>query len=196
MIVKLHGTSGSGKTTVARELMKASVANPTPLPNLGRRPSGYMCLIPGVARPLFILGPYETTCGGLDALGNADDHIELLLKYGPQGHVFYEGLLQSGFYGRIGAASEIFGDDHVFAFLDTPIELCIKRVGDRRIARGNLKPLDPANTEDKYDAIKKLYVKLQGGRGIPKRPTVMIDHTKASEQLLEMYREADDREAA
>jgi len=190
MIVKLHGTSGSGKTTVARELMKKCVVQPEPLPNIGRKPSGYMALLPGIADPLFILGPYDAVCGGLDSLGEADDHIALLLKYGPQGHVLYEGLLQSGFYGRIGTASEMFGDKHIFAFLDTPLEVCLERVLARRAARGTTTPFNPANTEDKYKAIQRLRYRLEHGDKCPVRPTVMINHLNATEEVWRIYAQA------
>lgn len=191
MIIKLHGTSGSGKTTVARKLIE-SAATKKDLPNLGRRPSGYELWIDGLQRPLYVLGPYETVCGGLDALGEADDHIRLLLEYGPKGHVFYEGLLQSGFYGRIGAASEQFGDDHVFAFLDTPIDLCIERIKARRLARGNTTPLNPENTIDKFQAIARLKWKLDNAVGVPKRRTATILHEQAFAAVMDLYLGAED----
>lgn len=186
MIIKLHGTSGSGKSTLANMLLEAGAC--TDLPLMGRRPEGYRVDIATLKKPLFVLGPYETACGGLDALGNADDHIALLLKYGPQGHVFYEGLLQSGFYGRIGKASEQFGDDHVFAFLDTPLQTCLDRIVERRKEKGNTKPFNPENTVDKFDAINKLKLKL--GREY-KRPVIVIDYTRAFDEIMLLYEKDD-----
>lgn len=191
MIIKLHGTSGSGKTTVARQLIERATSKEN-LPNIGRRPSGYKLTMPDLKQPLYILGPYETVCGGLDALGEADDHIQLLQTYGPMGHVFYEGLLQSGFYGRIGVASEKFGDDHVFAFLDTPLDVCLQRVVARREARGTTTPFNPANTEDKYAAIMRLKWKLENGVGIPKRRTAVIMHQYALNDVMDLYLGAED----
>jgi len=186
VLIKLHGTSGSGKTTAARELMSFGAPR-YPLPIFKNRPEGYRVQLPDLKKPLFILGPYETTCGGLDALGEADDHIALLLKYGPQGHVFYEGLLQSGFYGRIGTASEQFGDDHVFAFLDTPLEVCLERVIKRREARGTKTAFNPDNTIDKYRAIIRLKYRLDHGDKCPVRKTAVINHRNPGLKLLDLY---------
>lgn len=188
MIVKLHGTSGSGKSSVARDLMEWC----TPEPIRGNvlktdRPEAYKLNIVHLSAPLYILGPYETACGGLDALGSADDHIRLLLEYGPQGHVFYEGLLQSGFYGRIGVASERFGDAHIFAFLDTPLNTCLQRVMARRTARGTTTEFNPTNTVDKYHAIRRLKSRLEAGDKCPVRKTAMIDHRLADEQVMRLF---------
>lgn len=189
MIIKLHGTSGSGKTTVARGLMaKANAVDKIKVDEIDRnRPAAYRLIMPNLMNPIYILGPYETTCGGLDSLSDADDHIWLLNHFGDQGHVFYEGLLQSGFYGRIGEASEKWGDDHVFAFLDTPLDTCLDRVKKRRIERGTTTEFNPDNTIDKFNAIIRLKYRLDNGVKCPKRKTVYIRHINAVGQVMELY---------
>lgn len=189
MIVKLHGTSGSGKSTVARALMegmeKWSILHPA-----NRKVEAYKVHRPDFVKPLYVLGPYNAVCGGLDSLSDVGDHIRLLETYGPLGHVFYEGLLGSEYYGRIGKVSEMFGDQHIFAFLDTPIEVCIERIKARRLAKGNLKPLNESNTRGRVAKIERLAYKLRNGDGIPRRQVVQISYLDAAGQILDIYREA------
>jgi thymidylate kinase len=187
-IIKLHGTSGSGKTTVARELMRSDL-NPRHLLNAAsRKPEAYEVSVPGLKNLLYILGPYTATCGGLDSLSDVNDHIRLLEHYGKIGHVFYEGLLGSEYYGRIGKVSEQFGDRHIFAFLDTPIEVCLERVQARRLAKGNTKPLNPANTVGRVAKIERLRYRLENEF---KRPTRTITYISPTSEILELYRRHD-----
>ena len=187
-IIKLHGTSGSGKTTIARELMKQADLVRTILNPASRKPEAYEVRWL-YKNPLFILGPYTATCGGLDSLSDVDDHIRLLNEYGDKGHVFYEGLLGSEYYGRIGKVSEQFGDRHIFAFLDTPIEVCLARVQARRLARGNTKPLNPANTVGRVANIERLKYRLENELS---RKTVLLRHEYAAQELLDIYRYHDE----
>lgn len=164
MIVKLHGTSGSGKSTVARLLMEAAkMVNP--LGANTNRPEGYM--LTGFKKPLFIIGPYTTTCGGVDSITDWRETARLLHEFAAQGAVFYEGLVLSTYYGAFGAETERYGDNHVFAFMDTPIELCIQRIKDRRLEAGNLKPFNEGNTRERMKPINSLQAKLTAaGRNV------------------------------
>jgi hypothetical protein len=107
-----------------------------------------------------------------------------LEHYGRIGHVFYEGLLGSEYYGRIGKVSEQFRDRHVFAFLDTPLQVCLDRVQARRLAKGNTKPLNTANTVGRVAKIERLKVRLETEFH---RPTIVIDHKDAAGQLYRLY---------
>lgn len=176
MLLKLHGTSGSGKSTIARALMDRAM-----LTILDR---AYKSERTDIVRPVYILGTYNSQCGGCDTL-SAGEQIELLHKYAPLGHVFYEGLLGSEYYGKLGAASELYGDDHIFAFLDTPIELCIERIKERRKLKGNLKPLNENNTRGRIKKIETLKRKLE----FMGRKVVTIDHDDAVFQVIELYKE-------
>lgn len=185
MILKLHGTSGSGKSTIAFGFLGATMQTNKPLLNpANRKVEGYECHLPTLRKPLFILGPYNSQCGGLDSISDVTDHIRLLLTYGRLGHVFYEGLLGSEYYGRIGKASEEFGDRHIFAFLDTPIEECIARIKKRRLLKGNTKPLNEDNTRLRVAKIDRLKHRLEFEFH---RPVVDIDHTCAMKQLHQLY---------
>lgn len=157
-IVKLMGTCGSGKTTIARTFLTRSKTADA-IYNGKKKPEAYK-LDMGWDRPLWILGPYEAICGGLDAL-DSDTCVELIARYGATGdNVFYESMIASGFYGRMGRLSEQWGDDHIFAFMTTPIEECIRRTEERRRDRGDMRPLDPINVIDKDTAMWRLWRRL------------------------------------
>ena len=180
MLLKLHGTSGSGKSTIARGLMEKGKTT------LQMDVPAYAVNIPDLEEVLFILGTYNTQCGGCDTL-TAGQQIELIHYFAPKGHVFYEGLLGSEYYGKLGEASERYGDEHVFAFLDTPIELCIERIKARRLAKGNNKPLNEDNTRGRIRKIQMLKDKLIR----TERNVVTLDHKNALEQVYNLYRAAD-----
>jgi len=181
LLIKIHGTSGSGKTTAVRDLM--ALANEvTSVGDNPKRPEAYQLSFPSLARPVYVLGPYENACGGMDGVSTQREQIDLIEEYATRGHVVYEGLLMSTFYGGLGMAMEKYGRKHVWAFLDTPIEVCIERVKARRLAAGNLKPLNEDNTRGRLKPIKSLKLKLL------RRGSVVIDldHTKdCGAQLLE-----------
>ena len=159
MILKIHGTSGAGKTTIVRNIMEH--ANQIlPIGPL-RKPESYKLLIPNEVTPLYVIGSYESTCGGMDTILQVDRQIELVSKYAAMGHVIYEGLLMSTYYGKFGTAMEQYGQDHIWAFLDTPEDVCIERVKARRLAAGNTKPLNETNTRMRMKPIHSLRNKLE-----------------------------------
>lgn len=181
MIVKLHGNSGSGKTTLARMLMKLGAVK-----HLGdaKRPEAYQVDIEGISEFLFILGPYTNTCGGLDSIGTWKEAAGLLHRYQAEGHVFYEGLLASTYYGSFGKETERYGDSHIFAFMDTPIEVCIERIKKRRLAAGNTKPLNEENTRNRERPINNVRAKCVAlGRRVV---TIRYDD-QPLDQLISLY---------
>jgi len=189
MIIKIHGTSGSGKTTIIRELMKMSDPVPAECVDLKEgRVEAMILHLKSVMKPVVVLGPYgKAHCGGLDAISGTDVHVQLLRRYVEWGHVLYEGLLGSECYGAMGAASELYHGDHLFAFLDTPIETCIERVKQRRLDAGNTKPLNESNTRGRVAKIERLKYRLQNEFG---RWVVDIDHKRATDQIYQILRTA------
>lgn len=166
VIISLRGTSGSGKSSVvyaALERWKHEVVQANergkPLVNLVHAPC-----------PFFVFGPYRTPCGGCDALPGYAEILPILLpKYAAKGNVLFEGLLLSGTYGAVGRKLEEMKDAHTvwFAFLDTPLEVCLDRVNARRRARGEERPVNPANTEMKFRTIKRVQeIAMEKGHNI------------------------------
>lgn len=158
-ILKIHGNSGSGKTTIVRNLFDQAT---TILPHGdAKKPEAYELVIPGINKPIFIIGSYENTCGGVDTIPNAGELRRRVFKYAPLGNVIYEGLLVSTYFGTVGQQMlDAFGDKHVWAFLDTPLEECITRIKARRLAAGNTKPLNETNTRNRHKPIAALREKL------------------------------------
>lgn len=179
-IVNLRGTSGSGKSHVAHQLLKRFPWVPAGLDAKGR-PLGYQLTLPN-GKPLYIVGRYTTQCGGCDGIGSTAEVMRRVDGYALNGHVFFEGLLISGGYGAMGKWSEKFRDRFIFATLSTPLELCLSRVTARRLKRGKTEPLNPKNTTQKYRAVFNTHAKtLALGRN-----TVMVDHRHAVREVLEM----------
>ena len=185
MLIKIHGTSGAGKTTLVRNLM--CCADHILLQGPVKRPEAYKLTIPGVAKPVYVLGPYENTCGGMDGVNSVGQQIELIHRYAEEGHVVYEGLLLSTYYGSLGAAVERYGKDHVWAFLDTPVEVCIERVKARRLAAGNDKPLNERNTRERVKPINSLKARLtRMGANV----VTIVHDDYPTTQLLELLQNA------
>lgn len=166
-IVQLVGTSGSGKTTIAREIMQR-YGKTTPVIPPGRRvPEAYMVVPPLGKLPLYVLGSYENKCGGVDTIGSAADLLELIDRYAKGGnHVLFEGLLISTYYGLLGKGLEKYHPHVVRCFLTTDIEVCIQRVIVRRAERKTKTPFNEDNTRNRMTAIAgfKRRLKKEGQR--------------------------------
>ena len=156
-IFNIRGTSGSGKTTIVRAIMdrcegKARIRKP------GRRqPIGYT-----FTRPLlFVTGSYETTCGGCDTISTYAECYGAVAEAARNGyHVLYEGLRQSGDFKQANLLHEA-GHPIVIVSLTTSLEDCLASVRARREARGDMRELDPTNTEAKVKSITTSNSKLR-----------------------------------
>lgn len=167
LVFSIRGTNGSGKSSLVREFMK-SLGPHNRMLGLDGKPAGYEFKKNG--RTVFVLGKYETDCGGLDASfsypGAADDVCQFLQDLAKYGDVVCEGVIAMSSYGiarltKLAASLKSQGHHIVFALLDTPEDVCIERVKARRAAKGNTKPFDPANLRSKYASIHKDQEKLR-----------------------------------
>lgn len=159
-IIKIHGCSGSGKTTLVRNIMSLDEA-PRKIGDNPSRPKGYAVLVPGLTSPIHVVGSYENDCGGMDTIPDVKDGIALISEFAVWGNVIHEGLLQSTYYGVMGEHSKQYGADYIYAFLTTPIDLCLARVAERRARVGNTRPWNPENTRDKHRTIERLANRVQ-----------------------------------
>jgi hypothetical protein len=182
MIINVRGTHGSGKSHLVRSIMSAFPCEP--LAGV-KRPDGYRVEVTHLNRPLYVVGSYETACGGCDGIQPYSLIWPRVVEYAGLGHVLFEGALVSSSYGNIGRDSQVYGDDFVFAFLDTPLAVCLERIAARRRARGDARPLDPKNTEYKYNNILKSIPKI---RDEFKRRVVVLGYNRAVPQLLGVLR--------
>jgi thymidylate kinase len=185
IILRIAGTFGSGKTTAMRDFLNGY---PSETLTSGSKIAGYRLDLSqaGISQPAFVVGKYDNTCGGTDAIKTQAEIAEKILKAHPLGHVLYEGALvsASGLSGQVTQAVHATGCD-VYTFLDTPLETCIERVKQRRADAGNDKEFDPKNLEDKFKSVINCYKNLRR-EGYDVR---LIDHTAPHATLLEVIRE-------
>jgi hypothetical protein len=187
-ILKLHGCSGAGKTTAVRELMLGANILHEVTPDGANKPEAYVLEYDNWDTPIVVLGSYKNNCGGMDSYpSDAPSIIRLIEDWRDEGHVIFEGLLLSTYYGAVGKYLEQFGDDAIFAFMDTPILTCLERVTRRRDVQKSKNKFNPQLTVDKYNAIERLKNKcMAGGRRV-----ISVDHTRdAAGQLLTVIRGA------
>lgn len=191
MIINIRGTHGSGKSTVVKTILDRYESDVESSNDKGK-PNNYIVSIPWLKRKLYVIGSYVTACGGCDGIQPYTEIWPRIEKFAELGHVMLEGALVSSSYGNIGRASEIYGDDFVFAFMDTPIEVCIERIRQRRLSKGNDKPLNPANTIKKFEAVERSIRIITKDKC---RNVVMIDHRRAVSQVLGILKNAEASEA-
>ena len=160
-IVKIHGCSGAGKTTLIRALF-ARAREVGIVRRFVRSDKVIYYQLQLGPTPIYVLGDYENNCGGCDTIDTAEKVMVLIDELVPQGHVIHEGLLQSTYYGAMGEHSKQYGDNYIYAFLDTTLEECLERVVARREAQGTTRKFNPDLTRRKHETIAKLKSKLEG----------------------------------
>lgn len=146
MIVKIAGNNGSGKSTLIRALMKIwdfepvliSPEKPKILEYIAKPKSGHF-------KKIVVLGDYRSACGGMDGVSDQAIRVAMVKKWCDDrtALVFAEGVLFSSTYGELGVLSEVSKVPWVYAFMDTPFELCVQRVMERRAVKGNVKEFNP-----------------------------------------------------
>jgi hypothetical protein len=100
VIINLRGTSGSGKTTVVRNLIKSCEVRPI-YGLLGhRQPEAIALQRPH--RALYALGPYPAAgCDSILGRLGVKGVITLLEKYRTRGDIIFEGLIDVRHYRRM-----------------------------------------------------------------------------------------------
>ncbi len=190
-VVNLRATHGGGKSTVVRKILYR-YPHEALRHDGAKRPYSYLVQLPN-GRELAVLGPYETACGGCDAIQPFKDILEYLNgALANDCDVLFEGALVSTTYGSVGELLQGYargGESVYFAYLDTPIEKCLERVRLRRAARGVTAPLDPKNTVSKVHAIEATRARViaeaaNGPLGSRNIAVATIDHTRAVQQVL------------
>jgi hypothetical protein len=126
---------------------------------------GYQsCYVDGRKKPLyyrfnnqvFVLGHYESACGGCDTIGSARAVFETIHSLQKPTVVLCEGLLLSE---DVKWSSQL--ENLRVVFLTTPPETCIEQIKGRRAEAGNEKPLNTANTLNRVPVIERARVKLE-----------------------------------
>lgn len=159
MIINIRGTSGSGKTWLIKSLMD-HMAGSKRLDVYGvdlqqhyvvGRVVGHV--LHWHMQPVYVVGHYtDAACSGGDTISKQDDMCSLVRHFGRFGHVLFENVVVSTIYSRYVALDAMMcsmGHPYIWAYMDTPLELCIERVLQRRKARGDDRPFDATSTEHK-----------------------------------------------
>jgi hypothetical protein len=158
-IINIRGTSGSGKSTLVRAVMDCYPECTAIFMPGRKRPLCYKLSAPG-KKPLFVIGHYETACGGTDTISTGTTGIfDMVRHHAQEGDVLFEGLLIGVEVSRTAKLPEV-GETHVIA-LTTPIDVCVDSINLRRKARGVETPVDPENTRGKYGQVTRTMVRLQ-----------------------------------
>jgi len=174
VVLSIRGTSGSGKTSVARRFLPAPITggpkggpvdlNAYPAPT--KRDPARLLRVTGYVREstqlgrIGVCGPYHNACGGMDQLGSFEicrGAILHLLQELDCKFVIAEGLLASGVYGSWGEFSALLrAQGHAFAFcyLQTPLDVCKTRVKARQAEAGKPdKEINWGNLDAKYEQV-------------------------------------------
>ena len=131
--------------------------------------------------PLYILGRYTAPCGGCDTIPDMDLVIQRLNHFAQLGNVLLEGLRTSGVMGRLGANSEQYGPDYIFAFLDTTLDECIANINERRAQAGKPPLGDHKHTLAKYRAVLSVRRRVEAEG----RTVMTVPWRTAKDALLE-----------
>lgn len=160
MIVNIRGTNGSGKSTIVKTFLQRKPHTEI-FGALGpRRPEAYKVRLPG--KWLYAIGPYHSATGGVDALGlGAAELVALLEKYRKLGHVIFEGVVISTYFGAVGEWLLKHKDEVRVVFLGTPLDVCLNSISSRDSAKRGTK-----NVATKIRAIDRVRARMVAD-GIP-----------------------------
>lgn len=179
MIIQIRGTSGSGKTWVIKNILDKYEFKP--IVNSKSEIQGYY----SKEVNLFIVGKYETACGGCDSIKTQDEIVRRIKRaYSKNWNIVFEGLICSHIARRY---AELYlwlkeRDTEVkFIFLSTPLEKCKKNINKRRIEAGK-PPTVAKNTEKDYLSTQKSRENMNG-LGVSKKDMPMLSSKEALEYI-------------
>ena len=178
-ILDIRGTHGSGKSYIMHSLIALGASSIEQQgEHLGHHVRRLRC---------GILGSYERVCGGCDGIKTADEVVRRVRLFARvYQRVALEGILVAHTFKRYNAlAVEMTeaGHRYVFAFLDTPLNECVRRVRHRRAEAGNGKPLDPSNVVRDWH---RIWERLRPEAQQAGREVVVLNHRDPLPQVLEL----------
>lgn len=188
MIINLRGTNGSGKSTIAKAILERPDSYMSPVV-LGayetpkgktRVVDGYKSVLNFGEHLIIVVGPYRTNCGGCDAIKTQDlvcDAVRRAVSIGQ--NVLFEGVIVSTLYDRYRKLSQelrALGHGYIWAYLDTPLELCLQRIQ----LRNGGKPIKTSLVENKVKAIRSTRHKAESAG----EDVRTIHHDKAVEEVM------------
>lgn len=156
MIISIRGTSGSGKTHLARRVMALVGGAPVLVRRLGKR-LPVATQLPG----LVVLGDYSAPQGGADTLRDSerDEVFAMMDEFSGQCDLLYEGMMIANEVTRTVELARRT-PTHVF-FLNTPLEDCLASINERRRARGKDEPVSLKKTTEKFAELERVRSRLR-----------------------------------
>ena len=190
IILSLRGTSGSGKTTVARKFITDYPCKPLNIPQI-KKHWGYEVDLSaeGLNSKLYVIGSYENTCGGTDGINTQEEIADRALAAHPRGHVLLEGLLLSK-VGPNAITTKMLAPTgaYVAAYIDTPLQTCLDRVQARRVERGDERPFNPQNTISAFKSTLAACKNLHEMGGVK---VITVDHKNAFNETLDIFKKGE-----
>ena len=164
MIINIRGTSGSGKSTIVRQIMELYDTKDSLRVSGRKRPIAYRLTKEG-HRPLVVLGHYETACGGCDTISQQPTIFQLVRTWAGVADVLFEGLLISAEVNNTAALYQDGLELRVYA-LTTDVEQCLDSVNMRRRARMGDKftPVKEKATRAKFKGVQSSLKRLRDHR--------------------------------
>jgi hypothetical protein len=166
VVIQVRGTHGSGKTSAVRAFMERYPHEN--LYNADGKIVAVQVTVPEFRRPVYLIGKYDNACGGMDAIKTQEEAATRVINaWRCGGHVLCEGVLSSG----VSAAGTfprmlieaVDPQKLKFRSMNTPLEVCIERVVQRRAGRGKDGPFDPRNVVAKYKQVLSAHKKYEDG---------------------------------
>lgn len=160
MIINVRGTHGSGKSTLARNIMSHYEDRHEIFG--GRSPIAYVCTSDSL-QSLYVAGNYsDGVGGGCDHLKTMKDIFEPMGKVVQRGlNVLFEGILAQHSMPRMQELRDLTEDIYVVV-LSTSVEQCAESVRERRLRKGNTKPLNTSNLEKEFRSVQSAARRLRG----------------------------------
>lgn len=192
-LLNLRGTSGSGKSTLVRRFLDEHPYTPV-MANLNNWKTekivAYKVHTSVYELPTFVLGRYETQCGGWDAMsykGSHQDMQEMCMQAGVKGNVIVEGLTVSSSYSRLLNVSKAFPGKFVWCFMDTPEEVCYQRILARNGGREPKR--DTKGTADYNRKFRNCVVQSEKLEAMGERVVWLSSDDTGYQKLLELLSE-------
>jgi GNAT superfamily N-acetyltransferase len=160
--INIRGTHGSGKSWIVRDFLRLASqvrggVEKVHAPGMEHkdRPLGYILRHEFFSKPVYIIGQYETACGGCDSMSKTGaldmiyDTVERRVTEQDM-HVLFEGIVVcSDFRRSRDLASLKFPLEIII--LDVPLQTCVDNVNKRRGEKGKDEIENVVNITAKYE---------------------------------------------
>lgn len=109
-----------------------------------------------------IIGDYSGLLGGCDVFSSMNSICRAVEEFSKRGDVLFEGILVSLLAEPwINLASSLPKSEFIFATLNTPMDVCLKRREKRWKKEGHKGVFDPNHMTEKYYAVRESHKRLK-----------------------------------